>query len=173
MARVRSEPQQEDESAPLSRYAMLPALIGLAGVLIGASTTAGITYLGDRSHRMADKRTAKRLIANEIRLDTERLVIVSVIGRLPGARPRTVEWESQAPTLARYVTESEWSTVSAFYDDLLNLQDSLSKHCVSFGTRRLATTVAKRGNRAYAALEGESVPSISELDKELRCRPRA
>jgi hypothetical protein len=173
MTRARSEPQQEDESARRPRHVMLPALIGLVGVLIGALTTAGITYLGDRAHRMADKRTAKRLIANEIRLDTQRLVLVSVLGRLPGARPRAVQWESQAPTLARYVTENEWSTVSAFYDDLLNLQDSLSKHCVTVGTRRLATTVAKRGNHAYAALEGESVPSISELDKELPCRPRA
>jgi hypothetical protein len=54
----------------------LPALIGLAGVVIGALTTAGITYLGDRAHRMADKRTAQRLVANEIRLDTQRLIVV-------------------------------------------------------------------------------------------------
>jgi hypothetical protein len=60
--------------------------------------------------------------------------------------------------------------VSAFYDDLLNLQESLSKQCVTQGTRRLATTVAKRGNRAYEALEGETVPAMSELGKTLSCR---
>jgi hypothetical protein len=173
MTDAETQPQRHEPTASRGGHAALPALIGLAGVLIGAVTTAGVTYLGDRAHRMADKRTAKRLVANEIRLDTQRLVVVSVLGRLPGARPRTVQWESQAPTLARYVTGGEWSRMSAFYDDLLNLQESLSKQCVTSGTRRLATTVATRGNRAYEALVGESVPSITELGNESRCRPRA
>jgi hypothetical protein len=173
MTRAGTEPQGERTPPTRVGHVALPALIGLAGVLIGALTTAGITYLGDRAHRMADRRTAQRLVANEIRLDTQRLIVVSVLGRLPGARPRTVQWESQAPTLARYVTGREWSTVSAFYDDLLNLQESLSKQCVTPGTRRLATTVAKRGNRAYLALEGETVPTMSELGKTFTCRTRA
>jgi hypothetical protein len=163
---------RQDDARSGRAYALTPALIGLAGVLIGVVATSGITYLGDRAHRIAEQRTAKRLVANEIRLDTQRLVAVSVLGRLPGAQPRALQWETQAPTLARYVTQGEWSAVSGFYDDLLNLQESLSSRCVTGGTRRLATTIAKRGNRAYVALENQSVASISELGNELRCRPR-
>src|SRR3954447_22850583 len=155
------------------RDVLLPALIGLAGVLVGALVTAGITYLGDRAHRAADERTSKRLIANEIRLDTSRLVVVSVLGRLPGARPRTVEWEAEASTLARYTTSAAWSMVSRFYDDLLNLEQSISKPCVTPNTRRLATTVAKEGNSAYEALSNESVPSIERLGHAFQCVTRA
>jgi hypothetical protein len=154
--------------------ALVPALIGLTGVLIGALVTAGITYLGDRAHRIADKRTAKRLISNEVRLDTQRLIVVSALGRLPGAQPRTVQWESQAPTLARYVSSRDWSQVSAFYDDLLNLEHSLLRRpCVSVGTWRLATTVAKSGNAAYMALERRPIPAISNLRAVYPCRERA
>jgi hypothetical protein len=153
--------------------ALLPALIGLAGVLVGALITAGITYLGDRAHRIADARTAKRLIANEVRLDTSRLVVVSALGRLPGAQPRTVEWEGEASTLARYITNAEWSMVSRFYDDLLNIEPSLSKPCVTLNTRRLATTVAKEGNRAYEALANESVPEMTRLGHVFRCTTHA
>jgi hypothetical protein len=149
---------------------LLPALIGLSGVLIGALVTAGITYLGDRSNRIADERTATRLIANEIRLDTSRLVLVSVYGRRIGAPLRTVEWESEASTLARFVPNSNWVKVSGFYDDLLNIKPSLSGRCVTAQTRRYAATVAREGNAAYEALRHEPVPAVEKLGSVATCR---
>jgi hypothetical protein len=143
--------------------ALLPALIGLAGVLIGALVTGGITYLGDRGHRMAEKRTAKRLVASEVRFDTGRLLVVAALGQLPGKAPQSVQWQSQAPALARYVTGPEWSAVSGFYGGLLNLEYSLvKKPCVTLNTWRLAFTVAKSGNSALKALEGQSIPGFPE-----------
>jgi hypothetical protein len=149
--------------------ALVPALIGLTGVLIGALVTAGITYLGDRAHRIADKRTAKRLISNEVRLDTQRLIVVSALGRLPGAQPRTVQWESQAPTLARYVSSRDWSQVSAFYDDLLNLEHSLLRRpCVSVGTWRLAVGNDRREER-QRRVHGAGTSTHSRHFESSRC----
>ena len=104
---------------PRARRAdVMPGLIGIVGVLIGALVTSGIAYLGDRNARIADERTAKRLVAAEIRFDTNRVVVVSVNGRLWGKPPRTVEWSSQASNLARYLPGDDWAAVSRFYDDL-------------------------------------------------------
>jgi len=168
---VRSDGTEGRGTRPSRRRssALMPALIGLAGVLIGALITAGITYLGDRAHRIADERTARRLIANEIRLDTNRLVLVSVYGKEIGAAPRTVEWESEASTLARYVASRDWSMVSSFYDDLLNIEPSLSRGCVTRETQRYATTVAKEGNAAYEALGNGSIPSIAKVGTGSGC----
>jgi hypothetical protein len=151
-------------------WGLMPALIGLAGVLIGALVTAGITYLGDRSHRIADERTARRLIANEIRLDTSRLVLVSVFGHRIGAPLRTVEWESEASTLARYIPNADWAKVSAFYDDVLNVLPSLSEGCVTADTRRYAATVAREGDAAYQALRHEHVPAVEKLGSMASCK---
>lgn len=156
---------------PRSRRAdVLPALIGIAGVLIGALVTTGVTYLGDRNARIADARTAKRLVAAEIRFDTNRVVVVSVNGRLWGKPPRTVEWSSQASNLARYLPGDDWTAVSRFYDDLLNIQPSLTRTCVTQATRRFATTVAKEGNTAYVALGNNPIPSLGQIDLKSNCR---
>ena len=42
--------------SPRGRRQLAPAIVGLLGVLIGALTTSGIAYLGDRSRRNDDKR---------------------------------------------------------------------------------------------------------------------
>jgi hypothetical protein len=164
MATATAEP-------PRARRAdVAPALIGIAGVLIGALATSGITYLGDRNARISDERTAMRLIAAEIRFDTNRAVVVSVNGRLWGKTPRTVEWSSQASNLARYLPTDGWTSVSRFYDDLLNLQPSLTRSCVTRATRRFATTVAKEGNTAYVALGNDPIPSVAHLGLYGNCR---
>jgi hypothetical protein len=162
---VRDAPEIRDRFS-----ALMPALIGLTGVLIGGLITGGITYLGDRAHRIADERTARRLIATEIRFDTNRLVLVSVYGRQIGAGPRTVEWESQASTLARYTPNGRWSVVSSFYDSLMNIEPSLLRSCVTVDTRRFATTVAKLGDAAYVALGNESIPSVAKTGTQVPCR---
>ena len=161
-----------DPDAARSRgrfYGLMPALIGLTGVLIGGLITGGITYLGDRAHRIADERTARRLIAAEIRFNTNRLVLVSVYGRQIGAPPRTVEWESEGSTLARYTPDNQWSKVSSFYDSLMNIEPSLSRECVNRATQRFATTVAKMGNAAYEALGNGSIPSIAQAGTGTGC----
>lgn len=161
---VRDAPQTRDRF-----YGLMPALIGLTGVLIGGLITGGITYLGDRAHRIADERTARRLIATEIRFNTNRLVLVSVYGRQIGAPPRTVEWETEASTLARYTPNSQWSVVSSFYDSLMNIEPSLSRTCVTGNTQRFATTVARMGNAAYVALGNESIPTIATTGTHVPC----
>jgi hypothetical protein len=55
------------------RESLYPALLGLFGVAIGAAITGGFSSFGDRSDQAADKRTAVRLIASEIRVDTNSL----------------------------------------------------------------------------------------------------
>lgn len=134
-----------------------PALIGLAGVLIGAFVTAGLTYLGDRAHRAADKRTAIRLIANEIRQDTNSLTQVARQRRLTGGRPpSTGYWLTEASTLARYVSSSQWSLVSGFYTDVLNIAPSIPRgkgELVTVATTNYAKTVACEGADAYRSLE--------------------
>jgi hypothetical protein len=158
-----------DQPTRRRSYALGPALIGLAGVLIGALITAGITYLGDRAHRIADERTARRLIATEIRFDTNRLVLVSIYGKQIGAPPRTVQWESEASTLARFIPNREWLGVSSFYDNLLNIEPSLSRACVTRETRRYATTIAKLGDAAYQALGNGPIPSIAKAGTGTGC----
>ena len=134
-----------------------PALIGLAGVLIGALVTGGVTYLGDRARRAADKRTAIRLIANEIRLDTNSLTQVAREGTLTGGRPpRTDYWQSEAPTLARYVSGNQWGYVSTFYTDVLNIIPSIPTgkgEEVTPATKAYALIVACEGNKAYVSLK--------------------
>ena len=70
------------------------------------------------------------------------------------------------------MADDEWSAVSRFYDDLLNLEPSLSKRCVTRNTWLLAITVAKEGNNAYEALTDEPVPAIARLGRTYRCRPK-
>jgi hypothetical protein len=138
----------------------MPALIGLAGVLVGALVTAGVTYLGDRNHRIEENRTARRLVANEIHTDVHNLMYVWLHGAVgKGHQTRTAEWLGEGPTLARYVDESEWSTLSVFYDNLEFVEPSLPAHgCVRPNTWRLAFTTAKYGDAALTALGTRPVP---------------
>jgi hypothetical protein len=150
---------------------LLPALIGLAGVLIGALVTSGVAYLGDRAHRAADAKTAKRLIAAEIRVDTNTLVFFSAYGKLNGyPLPRTVAWDTQAPNLARYTDDSTWGTVNTFYYALLQVEHSLTTRCIgSRGARQEIRTAAKLGNDAYVAMTGSSIPDIEQVTKTYAC----
>jgi hypothetical protein len=168
-----SEHTQSADSTKRGLSPVLPALIGLAGVLIGALVTAGVTYLGDRAQRNADKRTAIRLIAHEIRQDANSLSQVATQRRLTGGRPPLTEyWVTQAPTLARYVSAGQWGLVSAFYTDVLNIIPSIPTGkgkggMVSNATQRYAMTVACEANRAYVALR--QTPPIQSI-AALNCR---
>lgn len=139
----------------------MPALIGLTGVLIGALVTAGIAYLGDRNHRIEERRTAKRLVADEIHTDVHNLMYIWLHGDVgKGHQTRAAEWLGEGPILARYVTESEWTAVSVFYDNLQYIAPSLpARGCVRPNTWRLAFTTAKYGNAALIALGATPVPS--------------
>jgi hypothetical protein len=168
---VSTEPERTRVAARSTRAldSIFPALIGLAGVLIGAFVTTGVAYLGDRAHRAADKRTAIRLIANEVRLDANSLTQVARQGRLTGGRPpRTDYWQSEAPTLARYISRDQWGYVSTFYTDVLNINPSIPTEkgeSATPKTQSYAMTVACEGNKAYVSLQqSPSIKSVAGLN---------
>jgi hypothetical protein len=167
-----SEHVAEQAKRTSSRFdTILPALIGLLGVVVGGLVTAGFTALRDRDNRIGEERIAKRLIASEVFIDTQKLVFVSVYGRRVGPLPATVQWQAEGPTLARHVSESSWKKVSSFYANLYNIEHSLGLTCIA-SPNALAeiTTIAKMGNSAYEALTHESVPSIGVVGKKRPCR---
>jgi hypothetical protein len=135
------------------------AFFVIFGLLIGVIVTAGITYIGDRNRRIADERTAKRLVANEIRVDTQSLAQVAIFAKLIGVSPQTVEWNTSEFTLARYSSDSQWGPVALFYDGVLRIQPSLNRTRVQQHTRALATTLASEGNCALEALAQPPLPS--------------
>jgi hypothetical protein len=135
------------------------AFFAIFGLLIGVLVTSGITYIGDRNHRIADERTAKRLVANEIRVDTQSLAQVEIYGKVIGAAPQSVQWETSEFTLARYAADSQWGPVAVFYDGVLRIQPSLSRTKVTRHTRALAFTLASMGNCALEALGQPPLPS--------------
>ena len=160
------------ERKSTSRFdALMPALIGLAGVLIGALITAGITYLGDRARRTGDERTAKRLIASEIYTDSRTLIYVAAWGKLHGhPQPRSLAWDTQAATLARYVNEPTWSAVAKFYAVLGEVEHSLTKNCLQDrDARSEIRTAATLGNTAYLTLTNQPIPNNPEAHKTYGC----
>jgi hypothetical protein len=140
--------------------------------VIGVAVTSGITYLGDRNARIADERTAKRLVAAEIHFDADALQDVAQYGSLRGAQPRTDDWENQAATLARYVTEDTWSKVSRFYSELRTNTPIPEGRCpIGYPTdrpRRVIRTVVRDGNAAYEALGYPSL-DLSKLKAKYGC----
>jgi hypothetical protein len=116
---------------PTSRTGtLLPALIGLAGVLIGALTTSGIAYLGDRNRRHDDEQTAVRLVRNEIESDITPLDFLRK-SFYPSPLPLTSSaWREEQATLARYLTDKQWNAVSSFYTEVETTEISL-KTCRS------------------------------------------
>jgi hypothetical protein len=129
------------------------------GLLIGVIVTAGITYIGDRNHRIADERTAKRLVGNEIRVNTQSLAQVEIFGKVIGVAPTTVQWDTSEFTLARYAKDSQWDPVALFYDGVLKIEPSLNRTRVTQHTRALAYTLASKGNCALEALGQPPLPS--------------
>lgn len=146
------------------RDGVINGVFALAGVVIGALVTAGITYLGDRNGRIADQRTAQRLVAAEIRADTQKLFYVHEFGREgKSGSPTAVEWTNEALTLARNSSLSVWTTVSTFYYQVAVIEPSLATTCVRKGTWDYAIEYAKSGNAALQALGQRpiSVPNQS------------
>jgi hypothetical protein len=147
---------------------LMPALIGLGGVLVGVLVTAGVTYLGDRSRRIADERSARFLIQQEILGDTNILLHFSEYGVSGGSAPTVIEWQSESPTLARYISQSKWNTVSKFYTNMLNNQPSLTKQCpteltkaqkaIAVDARNEIRTDVLLGANAYYALSKTEIP---------------
>jgi hypothetical protein len=131
----------------------------ILGLLIGVIATATITYIGDRNRRIADERTAKRLVGNEIRVDTQSLAQVEILGKVIGASPQTVQWDTSEFTLARYATDSQWAPVALFYDGVLRIEPSLNRTKVTPHTRALAYTLASKGNCALEAIGQPPLPS--------------
>ncbi len=157
------------------RDGVINGVFALAGVVIGALVTAGLTYLGDRNGRIADQRTAQRLVAAEIRADTQKLFYVHEFGREGSSgSPTAVEWTNEASTLARDSSLSVWTAVSTFYYQLAVIEPSLATTCVRKGTWNYAIQYARSGNAALQALGQRpvSVPSRS-VSQTVGARVRA
>jgi hypothetical protein len=147
---------------------LMPALIGLAGVVLGVLVTAGVAYLGDRSRRGQDERAARFLVEQEILSDAVPLLHFSEYGKLSGRLPVTIQWQAESPTLARYVSQSTWNTVSRFYTNLANNQQSLTRLCPTDLTKAQQATAVNARNEirtdvklaadAYYALSKTVIP---------------
>jgi hypothetical protein len=137
------------------RLAVLPAVIGLAGVLVGAVATSGIAYLGDRNDRIADERAARRLVAAEVRLDSILLAVASDNGALNTQLGADV-WPEQRATLARYLTSDDWNRIARFYADIATFNGVIGPPgtCVSERIRDLAREAAMRGVADSEVLDG-------------------
>src|SRR6476660_4788258 len=109
---------------------LVPAILGVVGVVAGVLVTSGLTYLSDQNSRRDASREARRLVAAEIFKDTQKLVFASESGRLNSPQPTSQEWASEAPTLARYTNADAWEKVSSFYANLENTQHSLTRTCI-------------------------------------------
>lgn len=152
---------------------LMPALIGLAGVLIGALVAAGTTYWFDRDHRIGDERTAKRLLAHEIHVDTGILIEAAAYGKLRGPQPAIDAWRSQAGTLARHLDDDVWGTVSTFYGALLYVSPMPAGRC-GLGLpedrrRQLVRSAAIAGDKAYQALGHPPIEHINEVRNRYGC----
>jgi hypothetical protein len=99
-------------------WLLVPAAIGMIGVIVGATITSGVAYLGDRNARQAAARTAKRLVAIEVQRDSVWLDQVFREGKTPGPA-ETAVWDKEQGTLARYLSTSDWELVSRFYIEMI------------------------------------------------------
>lgn len=165
-----------DKPRPSRMDTLMPAAIGVAGVVIGVLVTAGIAYLGNQQSRVAAEQEAKRLIAAEVLLDTHTLIHAATWGTLSGTLPTTGEWSSQGATLARYTSSGTWMAVSTFYANLLSNEHSLTTTCIGGknphnDVRNEVRTTARLGNTAYEALTGSrtGIPSIAQVNLTYGC----
>ncbi len=148
---------------PSSRWRLdgvLSGVFALVGVLIGGFITFEITWWQDRDTRIADERQATRLVATEIRKDTNALFFVYEHGYVGKAGPpSTVYWDNEGPTLARDSSSTAWGAISAFYIQLLKVSPSLSTGCVgpATDTRIYAKQGGNNGNIALVAMKEKPV----------------
>jgi hypothetical protein len=153
---------------------LAPAVSGLLGVLLGVGATSGITYLGDRNHRSADKRAAIRIVALEVRTDQLALLDFLRYGRHP-TRPRLTmaAWREERGTLARYLPPSGWRAVANFYLKLQAAEPRLtSQRCLPPRRRDdVARLPLDQGN--YAVTELKAYKPINMPTVYERACPRA
>jgi hypothetical protein len=163
---------QQSKSGHLD--AILNGVFALAGVLIGAFVTAGVTYLGDRNDRIADQRTAERVIAAEIRNDAAKLFFVHVHGRLgKNGPPVATAWNQQASTLARDANNDVWADVADFYYKLATVMPSLSTSGIGCDTWKYANQTARAGNVALAAMNEKRAQEPEAVTPATQARMRA
>jgi len=110
-------------------FQLVPALVGLLGVLIGAAATSGITWLGDHNRAKADERGAERLVLAEVERNTDLLFNYQisynpVTHKHLSHRPRLSDaaWRAERERLARSLSNGEWAWVATYYRDLADFQ---------------------------------------------------
>jgi hypothetical protein len=148
---VANDPPQRDV-----RLSLLPAIIGLVGVLIGSFLTAGFAYLGTRNDREADERAAIRLVSTEIATDQIALRTMAFRGRLLRTDPQlaTEVWMEKKSELARTLDETRWNEVSSFYYELTLWQPSFTVgRCFSSEDWSNIVGLIYQGNRARKVLD--------------------
>jgi len=118
--------------------------------LVGALTTSGIAYLGDRNRRHDDKQAATRLVRNEIESDLLTLDFVGHGLRVHGSLASS-EWREEQGTLARYLTDKQWNAVSRFYAGVQATEISL-KSCRGSDRRGEAASAFDSAHDALLSL---------------------
>src|SRR5437763_7013887 len=107
------------------------ALIGFGAAVVAVVAAGLIAYLDKRNERSADKRAAIRLVLAEMGSDLDSLDWFVYTGRRPLAPITTTAWRTQKETLARYLTEFQWTTSAGFYERLVQSAPSLRhRRCV-------------------------------------------
>jgi hypothetical protein len=112
--------QEQPRERGLTLFQLTPALIGLLGVLIGAATTSGVTYLGDHRRAKTEERGAERLVLAEVLSDDALLPAAASRDRLADAA-----WRAERERLARSLSNDEWAWVAKYYRDLAQAKSRL------------------------------------------------
>jgi hypothetical protein len=140
---------------------LMPTVLALVGVVIGALATGWVTYALDARRDDARVRQAKRLVAAEA---TE--VELRLRGLQAGGWRRfkengpvdlpTHEWHANEATLARGLSRDDWLSVEAFYSDVGRTRVLVRRwKVVPRGARRPLILLADYARDVQGALGGE------------------
>src|SRR5437868_11255753 len=96
------------------------ALIGLAGVVLGAASTGWVSWLFARRSEQAELRQARRRVATELGRIAQDLGVI-----IKAQRANTLDgflltnvWREEERSLARNVRDDEWERLSLAYENL-------------------------------------------------------
>lgn len=148
---------------------LAPALIGLVGVIVGATASVGAQAWLDDTNRektqRAELRQARRLVTHEV-MEIERQFHgiasakkwdVCVARRAAGPRFfQTSAWDKHGPVLARDLSDQPWYLASTFYGFLTDLR--------AFAARtRCPATIARRSRGTFRRIQRQGGDLIQLL----------
>jgi len=150
---------------------LMPTVLALVGVVVGALATGWVTYLLDARRDDARVRQAKRLVGAEA---TE--VELGLRGLQAGdwARFRdngpvdlpTSEWHENEATLARGLSRDDWLSVAAFFSNVDRTRVLVRRwKVVPRGARRPLLLLADQAEDVQGVLGGDTVGRIRMITR--------